>query len=192
MSKMFSITSTKSNWCIIWKKKRISAWIVIWIGSFLQNRRIIFTIESQTSNQRRVNVEISQNSSMFFILHLFYNADLLDDFEQSKFKVFSLKFMNDVNILTYDTFTTINCRALKNAHKLCEFWAKRHEAHFVSIKYELIHLIKNNKRFDLSALINIKTAICASFSTIKMLNVLINSKLKWEFYLKFVQNKMIA
>ena len=63
-----------------------------------------------------INVEISQKSFVLFILYLFFNANLLNICEQSKEKKTLIKFLNDVNVLTYSIKTKKNCRVLKKLH----------------------------------------------------------------------------
>jgi hypothetical protein len=59
------------------KKKKLSTWIIAWTNNFLQNRRISLVIKDETTTMNNVNVDISQKSSISFILYLFYNVDLL-------------------------------------------------------------------------------------------------------------------
>jgi hypothetical protein len=66
----------------------------------------------------------------------------------------SFKYVDNVNILIYEKSIDENCRNLERMHKLCERWT-RHEFVFASIKYELIHFIKNLKKFDMPITIKI-------------------------------------
>ncbi len=59
------------------KKRRISTWIVVWINSFMQDKKINFIMKTKQTIMNNVNVDISQKSSMLSILYLFYNANLL-------------------------------------------------------------------------------------------------------------------
>lgn len=75
-------------------------------------------------------------------------------------------------------FTTINCKTLRNIHKLCESLTKQHQIYFVLIKYKLIHLIKNVKKLNIIVFIRINTIVRAFLLSIKILKMFINSKLK--------------
>ncbi len=86
----------------------------------MQNKNIILFIDDQTMLMSRINADISQNSFVFLILYLFYNANILKAFEISKYKITVINFVNDINILTYDISTTSNCKALKQTHAMCE------------------------------------------------------------------------
>jgi hypothetical protein len=138
----------------------------------------------------RVNVDISKDSSISLILYLFYNADILKSLKRSRYKIIAIEFVNDINILTYETSTKSNCRALKKAHVECELWARRHEARFASIKYELMHLTRNHRRFKMTTIININEVIKKSFISMKMLKVQLDIKLKWDSHVKKIYEKM--
>jgi hypothetical protein len=131
------------------KKRKISTWIIAWTNNFLQNRRISLVIEDETTTMNNVNDDISQKSSISLILCLFYNFDLLKFLKRFFRRMIVIDFVNDINILTYDLNIMSNCRVLKKMHAHCETWARCHDVVFASIKYELIHLTRNSKKFDM-------------------------------------------
>jgi hypothetical protein len=151
------------------RKREISNWIMTWTSSFMKNKHITLTMNDDTTFMSRINASISQNSSIFFILYLFYNADILKLLERSRYKIIVIEFLNHINILAYETSTKNNCKALKKAHVECELWTKRHETRFASIKYELMHLTRNHRRFNMTTIININEVIKKLFISIKML-----------------------
>ena len=83
--------------------------------NFLKNKNIILIIKKYTQTKRRINVNISQNSSFFLILYLFYNANLLKTCKNVKLRFSVTNFMNDINILIYNEFIKRNCDILKKA-----------------------------------------------------------------------------
>jgi hypothetical protein len=174
------------------RKRRISNWIIAWIDNFMQNRYTTLKINEQSTLMNLIKVDISQNFFISFILYLFYNANILKVFEQFKYKITIIDFVNDINILTYDINITSNCRTFEKTHAICELWARRHEARFASIKYELLHLTKNHKRFDMTITINVKNFIKESTITVRVLSVQLDIKLKWDSHVKKIQNKMIT
>ena len=87
--------------------KKIWNWIIQWIKSFLKERRFSIIFEKKAINM--MNAEISQKLSVSLILYLFFNANLLNICEQQKKKTTSIKFVNDVNVLTYSISTEKNC-----------------------------------------------------------------------------------
>ncbi len=86
----------------------------------MQNKHTTLIIDDQTTLMSRINVDISQESFISLILYLFYNANIFEIFEISKHKISTISFVNDINILIYDTSKTSNCKTLKQAHVVCE------------------------------------------------------------------------
>jgi hypothetical protein len=131
------------------RKKDISDWIIRWTNNFMKDKHTSLTLNNATMTSRLIKTDISQKSFIFSILYLFYNVDLLKIFEKSSRRVAVVNFVNDINFLTYDIFTKQNCQTLKHLHQKCETWSRRHEIVFASIKYELIHLTRNHRRFNM-------------------------------------------
>jgi hypothetical protein len=137
-----------------------------------------------------IQTRTSQNSSFFSILYLFYNADLLEMCNKFDTNTNSLEYVDDVNILIYEKSIDENCRNLERMHKLCERWAIRHEFVFVSIKYELIHFIRNSKKFDMMITIEIDSNTIRLKIDIRVLDVQIDTRLKWDSHVRKIQEKM--
>ncbi len=173
------------------RKRRISKWIIDWVINFLQNRTTILTMNRRMIASFSMRTKTFQRFSLFFVLYLFYNVDLLKMCDKFEMNTKSLKYANDVNILIYDKSTNENCRSLKRVHKLCERWTIRHEFLFVSIKYELIHFIKNSKKFDMTVTIKIEWSTIQSKIDIRILKIQIDIRLKWSSHVRKVQKKMI-
>lgn len=150
------------------------------------------TIGTETTDMRDVNADVPQRSPVSPILYLFYNADIFDELKRFNLKASPLGFVDDVNILTYGISTKSNCRTLKKAHGVCERWARRHGAHFAPAKYELLHLVRKHKRFNMEASIKIGSVIKTPTTAVRVLEVQIDTKLKWGPHLKFIQSKMIT
>jgi hypothetical protein len=173
------------------RKRKISQRMINWVSSFLRDKSITFAINRRAIEQFAIQTSISQKSSIFSLLYLFYNADLLKICDKLDTNTRSLRYANDVNILTYDKSTKKNCRTLKRVHRLCEKWAARHEFVFVSIKYELIHFTRNSKKFNMIVILNIVNNIIESKTNIRVLELQIDTKLKWDSHVKKIQKKMI-
>jgi nickel-dependent lactate racemase len=101
-----------------------------------------------------------------------------------------LEYVDDVNILIYEKSIEKNCRNLERMHKLCERWTIRHKFVFVSIKYELIHFIKNSKKFDMTITSKIDSNTIQSRINIRVLDVQIDTRLKWDSHVRKIQEKM--
>jgi hypothetical protein len=172
------------------KKKKVSSWIIDWINNFLFDRFTIFAMNRKIIESFSMSIEISQNSSFFSILYLFYNVDLLKMCNKFEMNTRFLEYVDDVNILIYEKNIDENCRNLERMHKLCERWTIQHEFVFVSIKYELIHFIKNSKKFDMTITIKIDSNTIQSRIDIRVLDVQIDTRLKWNLHVRKIQKKM--
>jgi hypothetical protein len=79
---------------------------------FLKKQRITLIIKNYTIKKRETNVNISQNFSLFLILYLFYNANLLKQCDNIRLRISVTNFINNVNILIYKELTKRNCKML--------------------------------------------------------------------------------
>ena len=95
------------------RKKKVSIKLLKWVKNFLKNKSTTLIIKDYTMMKREVNVNISQNSSFFSMLYLFYNANLLKLCKNVKLHFNVIKFVNNVNILTYSESTERNYEILK-------------------------------------------------------------------------------
>jgi hypothetical protein len=172
------------------KKRKISRWIIDWISNFLFDRFTILAVNRRVIESFSMQIEISQKFSLFSILYLFYNVDLLKMCNRFETNTRFLEYVDDVNILIYEKSIEENCRNLERVHKLCERWAIRHEFVFASIKYELIHFIKNSKKFDMMITIKIDSNTIQSRIDIRILDVQIDTRLKWDSHVRKIQEKM--
>jgi hypothetical protein len=174
------------------RKKDISDWIIRWTNNFMRDKHISLTLSNATMIFRLIKTNISQKFFISSILYLFYNVDLLKVFEKSSKRIAIVNFVNDINLLTYDISTEQNCRTLKHLHQECETWSRRHEVVFASIKYELVHLTRNHRRFNMQIELRIEAIQKTSASHVRVLSVQMNSKLKWDSHVRAIQKKMIT
>jgi hypothetical protein len=58
---------------------------------------------------RLMKINILSKIIHFSIFYLFYNVDLLKNFEKLLKRIAIVNFVNDINFLTYDIFTKQNC-----------------------------------------------------------------------------------
>jgi predicted RNA binding protein with dsRBD fold (UPF0201 family) len=172
------------------RQRKISDWIMTWTSNFMKNKHITLIIDDDTTFMNKINADISQNSSISFIFYFFYNANILKSLKRSWYKIIVIEFVNDINILTYETSSKSNCKVLKKIHVECELWARRHEARFASIKYELMHLTRNHRRFNMTTIININEVIKKSFISMRMLKMQFDIKFKWGSHVKKIHEKM--
>jgi hypothetical protein len=120
--------------------KDISFSIANWIDSFMIDRSITLLFEKKKFKVFKIQVSISQDSFLSFILFLFYNLELIECCNSIKKRIICMNFVDNVNLLAFNFITKRNCKVLKNAHEICLDWVSKHEVFFISQKYELIHL----------------------------------------------------
>lgn len=102
------------------RKRRVPTRLPDWVEDFLKERRTILTIGGYTIKEREVDVDISQGSLLSPVLYLFYNADLLEQCDNIRFRVSVTSFVDNVNILTYGELIERNCRMLDQIYDRCE------------------------------------------------------------------------
>ncbi len=177
-----------SNWYTTWKKE-FSNLIIDWINNFLFDRFTTFAINRRMIKSFLMQIEISQSFSFFSILYLFYNVDLLKMCNKFKTNIKFVEYVDDVNILIYGKSIDENCRNFEKMHRLCEQWAIWHEFVFISIKNELIHFIKNSRKFDMTITIKINSNTIQSKIDIRVLDVQIDTRLKWDSLVRKIPKK---
>lgn len=99
-------------------------------------------------------------------------------------------FVDDVNILAYSTSTEENCRILESMHEKCIQWASKHGAVFAPQKYELVHLARNPKKFNMRASVHKNHKDISPKADIRILGVQIDTKLRWHAHVREIHTKM--
>lgn len=172
------------------RKRHIPQWIANWVESFLNNRRTNLILQRRATPTFETEVGIPQGSPISPVLYLFYNADLLDICNRIGTNTSGLGFVDDVNVLAYGRSTEENCLTLEKVHKACEKWARRHGSVFAPAKYELIHLSRSPKRFNMAAVVRISNDTVRPKPDIRVLGLQIDTKLKWGPHIRRTQEKM--
>jgi len=134
-----------------------------------------------------INADILQRFLISLILFLFFNASLIEKCEALEIKIEVLDFVNDINILIYDKITESICKLLSQAHDVCTKWAWTHDVTFASEKYELTHFIHKSKRFDMTVSLRIENSIIKLKSNVRVLEVQLNTKLRWDSHLRQIE-----
>ena len=146
--------------------------------NFLKNKRTTLIIENHMMMKRRININISQNSSFFLMLYLFYNANLLKSCKNIRLYFNVIKFMNNINILTYNKSTKQNCEMLKKTWKKIVKWTKKHDFKFNEQKHELFHFLRIFKKYNKNVNITLKKHRINASIDFKILKIQLNFKLK--------------
>lgn len=124
-----------------------------------------------------INAGIPQGSPVSSILFLFFNADLMNLITDTGLKSTGIGFVDDATLLIYSKSIEENCEILTKVHQQCQQWARMHDACFASAKYELIHLTRTPKRFNMKACIDINGCQINAKADIRVLEVQIDTKL---------------
>ena len=101
----------------------------------------------------------------------------------------SMGFVDDINILTYGKTTERNCQTLSGVHAECERWARRHGATFAPKKYELLHLTRTPRKFNMAANITFEGRTITPKEHIRILGIQIDTKLRWGPHLQKIEEK---
>ena len=166
------------------RKKKISDKLLKWMKNFLKNKNTTLIIKNHTMTKRRISVSISQNSSLFLMLYLFYNANLLKLYKNVKLCFSVTEFVNDINILTYNESTEQNCKMLEKTWEKVVEWTKRHDFKFNERKHELIHFSRIFKRYNMNVNMTLKKHRINANIDLKILRIQLNFKLKWKSHLR--------
>ena len=99
-------------------------------------------------------------------------------------------FVDDTTLLAYGSSTEANCRTLTRAHDRCLDWARRYGASFAPEKYELIHLARRPKRFNMRAQLQLGGIAKEPGTSVRILGVWLDPKLRWGEHVKVIKRKM--
>ncbi len=102
------------------KKRKVFELLFEFVKDFLKNKRITITIDNYTTIKRIINIDVLQKISLSSILYLFYNINLLETCNNIKLQINFIKFVNNINILTYNKLIKRNCKVLNKIYKKCE------------------------------------------------------------------------
>ena len=174
------------------RKRRVSNKLLKWVKDFLKNKSTTLIIENYTMTKRRASVDISQNSSFFSMLYLFYNVNLLKSCENVRLRFSVIEFVNDINILTYSESTERNCEMLEKTWKKVVEWAERHDFKFNERKHELIHFLRIFKRYNMNVNMMLKKHRISVNIDLRILKIQLNFKLRWKSHFRQMKAKLMS
>ena len=151
----------------------------------------MLAINWHKSSFYQVACGIPQGSPISSILFLFFNAGLFNCYWAVEANASSIRFIDDINLLVYGSFTESIIKILSKLHDVCVQWARTHGAVFEPSKYELIHLAKKPHRFNMKAVFKINNYKISPQADIRVLGVQIDTKLKWGSHIKKIENKLL-
>jgi hypothetical protein len=171
------------------RKKGVPLQLIRTIRSFLTDRTTTLIVDGKETTPQLLQAGVPQGSPLSPILFLFYNGPLLEALDIPDLRLSAIGFADDINLLTYGESTTGNCIALESAHERCLEWAKTHGMCFAPKKYHLIHFTRQ-KKFDLTAPVQIEDRTIAPSPIIRILGLQLDSRLYWGPQIKAIDQKM--
>ena len=100
--------------------------------------------------------------------------------------------MDDTNILTYGGSIERNYKILEETHRKYLDWAAIYSAKFTPEKYEVIHLTRTPRRFNITAAPIFGTVRLDTKQHIRVLGVQIDTKLRWGPHMAKVKEKTVS
>jgi hypothetical protein len=91
----------------------------------------------------------------------------------------AIGFVDDTNILTFSSYTEVNCRVLERSKEKCMTWARTHGATFAPEKYQLMHFTRRPKKFNMQATLRIPKFKDGPVPVMRILGIHLDSNLKW-------------
>lgn len=170
------------------RRKGIPESLVQWTKSFLTDRRTSLTLQSWTTNEFSVTTGIPQGSPISPILYLFFNAPLLEACRQQGAN--AVGFADDITLLACGNSTEENCETLSRLHVTCQRWAHTHGASFSPSKYQLMHLTRATRRYNLHVPLVLEERRIEPSTEIKILGLYVDPKMKWGAHIKKIKAKM--
>ena len=111
----------------------------------LASRRIdvreSYILASRANGSRRVTASLRDPLSLRFC-SFFFISELLERFNDPENDLLGLRFVDDMNLITWGATAEDNYRRLILAYIQCEEWAQENDAHFAPDKYQLLHFTK--------------------------------------------------
>ncbi len=169
--------------------KGLPRWLIQIIGSFLHQRSTTLVVDGEEVGPRELYAGIPQGSPLSPILFLFYNGPLLERLASTNLPISPLGFADDINLLAFGNNTASNCRALEQAHGICLQWAENHGMKFALHKYTFTHFTRQRLQ-DINAIINLEHVTVSPTPSVRILGVLLDSKLNFRAHRIAIKTKM--
>src|SRR5436190_4314811 len=172
------------------RAKGIPEQLAEWVRAFMTDRTSTLVLSGTETEEKPISAGVPQGSPLSPILYLFYAAELLEACNSTTDRLSASAFVDDTTLLAYGQTTEGNCRILESAHNRCLDWARRYGASFAPEKYDLIHLSRRPKKFNMQAQMQLGSLVKAPTTSVRVLGVWLDPKLRWGEHVKVVLGKM--
>ncbi len=162
---------------------KISVNLINWVKCFLQNRIINLAFNDECQKSKKISTEISQDSSISFILFLIYIQYLFSKIRAKFENLQSLSYIDDVMLYVEGRNIDKNVKILKNAAKIAFTWAENNAVQFDDSKSELIHFESHKMTLN-QMIILLNNMIIKSKTCIQWLEVWLNRKLNFKVHVQ--------
>ena len=135
-----------------------------------------------------MNVGIPQGSSLFSILYLFYNSDLIDACTNPQEKSIAFGFIDDVAILVRGISAHSNLKILYKIQQRTKILAATHSSVFDVAKYQLIHF-RPQKFIGPQVPMRLDSKFVPVSCSAKYFGIYFDSCLTWKFHLAYLEIK---
>jgi hypothetical protein len=170
------------------RTRRVDEKLVLWIASFLSDRRTRITMDGFTSEEQTISTGIPQGSPLSPILYIFYDAGLLETCELD-FETTATGYIDDAAILACGDTIAETCAKLKVALEKAQSWATTHASKFAPDKFQLTHFTRSRTRFDVEQEVETEWGNIMPKTTCKYLEVVMDHKLDWKSHIKKIRRK---
>jgi uncharacterized membrane protein YkvA (DUF1232 family) len=143
-------------------------------------------INGYTSKKYKTATGIPQSLPLFFVLYLFYNADLMESCNTDA--ITAIGYIDDVAIMATGNITKESCDKLATALTTANQWAQKHASIFAPEKFQLIYFTRS-KTIDTNQVLSIAWGGITPKLTCKYLEITLNTRLKWKQYIQKIQRK---
>ena len=164
------------------KKLNLPRQSINWVKEFMNSRSIELAFDEKRQKSRSIQIEISQESLISFILFLIYIRFLFFKLRLNA-NINSSSFIDDISISISSKSIEINCRILTETVKNAFKWADENAVKFDDFKSELIHF-ESKRKMSENFIILSNNIILQSQKSIKWLEIHIDRKLTFKTHVK--------
>jgi hypothetical protein len=166
----------------VMKKLHLSSQTLRWVKEFMNSRSIELAFDEKKQKKRQIRIEISQGSSILFILFLIYTRFLFAKLKIDVNIAIS-SFVDDIVIYTLSKRIEINCERLCQAISKAFEWTRENVIKFDDSKSEMIHF-ELKKEMSTNTITLSNGITLKSQKSVKWLEIHIDTKLTFKKHVK--------